>query len=149
MRTGEKKDTAKLRIMILIPPKESCCITGKDTALLSRQLFQIQISHFPNKGFFLVGYWLWVLIRVERTEGLVTKKILVWNHGNSWLYKLYWYVLLYTSPNFLHGPSLGYCSILMEEESLRDSSLDFAGSKCLLLEHLSFWNNSILFHLVT
>lgn len=33
----------------------------------------------------------------------------------------------------------------MEEESLRDSSLDFAGSKYLLLEHLSFWKNSILF----
>lgn len=36
---------------------------------------------FPNTnstlskyGLFLVGYWLWVLIGVERTEVLVTKK---------------------------------------------------------------------------
>lgn len=40
-----------VKIMILIIPKEFCCITVKDIVLLSRQLFQIQISHFPNKGF--------------------------------------------------------------------------------------------------
>lgn len=135
--------------MILIPQKSPVALQERTQLFSPGSFSKYKFHTFQIRAFFLVGYWLWVLIRVERTEGLVTKKILVWNHGNSWLYKLYWYVLLYTSPNFLHGPSLGYCSILMEEESLRDSSLDFARSKYLLLEHLSFWNNSILFHLVT